>query len=352
MQGSVRELLTREWEANGYRVRTVAGRRYGSRLLAAPRDRRRGHPRQLLVGHLDTVWPPDTTRTMPVELRHGRLHGPGTFDMKAGLVLMIHAVRALRDLELTAPADPVAFVVADEEVGSPESRRDTERLARVSQRAFVLEPPMGEDGALKTARKGVARFTVHIQGRASHAGLAPEEGVSAVAELADVVQALHGLTDPARGVSVNVGVVEGGTRPNVVAAEATARVDVRVLTRRDGERVMAAIRGLAPSRPGIRLTVEGGMQHGPLEPTPANRRLWQRARSLADALGFSLRETTAGGASDGNLTSMHTPTLDGLGAVGDGAHAVHEHVLVDSLPRRAALLAGLLLSPLPPGDAG
>jgi glutamate carboxypeptidase len=304
------------------------------------------------MGHLDTVWPPGTLEDMPVERRGERLHGPGTFDMKSGLVLMVHAVRALREMELEPPADPVVFLNADEEVGSPESRRDVLRLARIVRRAFVPEPPMGPAGALKTARKGVARFTVRIRGRASHAGLAPEEGVSAIAELARVIDELHGLADPGRGITVNVGVVEGGTRPNVVAAEARAQVDVRVLTAADGEAVTRAIRGLEPSRDGIRIEVEGGVQHTPLEPTPRNRRLWARARSLAGAMEMELEEVTAGGASDGNLISPHAAVLDGLGAVGAGAHARDEHVVVDSLPQRAALLAGLLLSPLDDGGAG
>lgn len=346
----VRGLLIEAWRAVGYRARERRGRRYGPRLLLVPRERNRSLPVQLLMGHMDTVWPLGTTSTMPVHRVEGRLHGPGTFDMKAGLVMMVHAVAAIRELGLAVPAETVAFINADEEVGSPDSRPDVVRMGRVARRAFVMEPPMGAAGALKTVRKGVGRFTVRIHGRASHAGLAPDEGVSAIAELARVVERLHALGDPDRGRTVNVGVVRGGTQPNVVAAGAEAEVDVRVLTREDGEAVTRAVRALAPSREGIRIEVEGGMMHAPLEATPRNRRLWARARSVAAALGMELHEVTAGGASDGNILSRHAATLDGLGAVGDGAHARHEHVVVESLAPRAALLAGLLLSPLDPVD--
>lgn len=348
VQGAVRDILKREWQANGYRVRQWRGGRWGGGLLVRPTMRRRDRPIQLLVGHFDTVWPLGTLERMPVCRDGDHLHGPGVFDMKAGLAMMIFAVRALQELGGELPADVVAFINADEEVGSPESRSRLTPLARTASRAWVLEPSYGSRGALKTARKGVADFELHITGRASHAGLAPDEGASAVAELAHIIQKLHGLADPARGISVNVGVVQGGTRANVVAAAARAVVDVRVLTQRDGHEVETAIRSIAaaPETPGVSVQVTGGFQHQPFEASPRNQKLWEVAQAAGAELGLDLAQVTVGGASDGNLTSLHTPTLDGLGAVGDGAHADHEHICVSQLPGRTALLAMLLQHPL------
>lgn len=342
----VRALLVEAWAAAGSRARRFRGRGWGDGLLFVPESRRRARPYQLLVGHFDTVWPLGTLERMPLRHDAARMHGPGVFDMKAGLVQMIFAVRALRELGLTPPADPVAFINADEEVGSPGSRGRLRRLARGAVRAWVLEPAMGARGDLKTARKGVARFTVRIEGRASHAGLAPDEGISAIVELAEVIRTLESWNDAARGVTVNTGVVRGGTRANVVAAEAEADIDVRVLTLDDGDRIEQAIRALEPTRAGLTIEVSGGFEHPPMERSARNRALWHRARSIGAELGLDLDHGTAGGASDGNVTSRYTATLDGLGAVGDGAHADHEHILRASLPERTALLAALLLTPV------
>lgn len=273
------------------------------------------------------------------------MHGPGTYDMKAGLVQLLYAFTVLRELELAPAVEPAVLVTADEEIGSPGSARWVRTLARRSCRVFVLEPSLGPEGALKTARKGTGRFEVRVEGRGSHAGLAPEEGASAIQELSQVVQALHALGDPGRGITVNVGEVEGGVRPNVVAPRARAVVDVRVPTRAAAVRVEEAIRSLEPATPGTRLSVTGGMRRPPMERTPGNRRLWAAARGLADELGLALEEARAGGASDGNITSRYAPTLDGLGAVGGGAHARDEHVVLDRMPERSALLALLLLLP-------
>lgn len=345
---AVRSILIDEWQRVGARARCWRGRGVGDGLLVCPSERRSGRPWQLLVGHFDTVWPLGTLQRMPVRLEHGRLHGPGVFDMKAGLVMMIHAVAALRELGLDLPADPVAFINADEEIGSPGSQHRLARIARGAARAWVLEPSMGPTGKLKTARKGIAQYTLRVTGRASHAGLAPEEGASAIHELARIIAAVRQLNDPARGVTVNVGVISGGTRPNVVAAHASAELDVRVLTAEDGERIDAELRAVEPSESRLRIVLEGGFLHPPLERSSRNRRLWHRARSIGRSLGLDLDHVTAGGASDGNVTSRFTATLDGLGAVGDGAHADHEHIVVDELPTRTALLAALLLSPLEP----
>jgi glutamate carboxypeptidase len=279
---------------------------------------------------------------MPVREEGGRLHGPGTYDMKAGLVQMLFALRALREHGLE-PISPVALLInTDEEIGSPESREHIEHLARSASRAFVLEPSFGPAGSLKTARKGAGEFVVTVRGRASHAGIDPGEGVSAILELSHQIQRLFALNDPERGVTVNVGTIDGGLRPNVVAPRAAAMVDVRVRTREDAERVEAAIRRLEPVQEGASIAIEGGFRRPPLERTARNRALWEAARAAAKTLGIPLEEAAVGGASDGNFTSRYAATLDGLGGVGDGAHAAHEHVLVARLPERAALLATLL----------
>ena len=219
------------------------------------------------------------------------------------------------------------------------------RLARV-RRVFVLEPSLGPEGRLKTARKGVWRFRVTVRGRAAHSGLDPEKGASAILALAHAIQALYALSEPDRGITVNVGLIGGGTTFNVIAADAWAEVDVRVLRAEDGRAVESAVRSLEPAVPGTSFEITGGLNRHPLEPNPRNRELWRAAERCARRLGIELEEGTAGGGSDGNFTSEHAATLDGLGAVGDGAHAVHEHVVIDRMPERAALLAGLLLEPV------
>jgi glutamate carboxypeptidase len=340
--------LASELEALGFRVRRLPGRQTGGQLWASPRERRQGAPAQLLLGHCDTVWPRGTVERMPVAVQDDggrRLTGPGVYDMKAGLVQGIFALRALRDLGLTPGVTPAVFIDSDEELGSLESIPRLERAARRMQRVFVLEPSLGPEGKVKTRRKGSLRFTVKIQGRAAHSGLDPEKGASAILELSRVIQRLYELADPERGITVNVGVVSGGLRANVVAPEARAELDIRVLATEDALRLERTVRDLAPLTPGTTLEILGGIDRPPLEATPGNRILWEAACRCAEVLGIPLAEGTAGGASDGSLTSSFVPTLDGLGAVGDGAHALHEHVLVDRMPERAALLALLLLEP-------
>ncbi len=338
-----------ELEALGFRIRRITGRSGSAgHMLAVPADRVPGRPVQLLVGHLDTVWPLGTLETMPVRRDDGRLHGPGVFDMKGGLVQGLFAVAALRALDAEPAATPVFFVNGDEETGSPDSVRHVGRLARAAARAFVLEPSYGPRGLLKTARKGVGLYTLRFEGRASHAGLDPASGRSAVLALARTVERLHGLARPDRGLTVNVGVVEGGTRPNVVPGRARAEVDVRVRTLDDARWVDEQIRALDAGVDGVTLTVSGGLRTPPLERTPRNRALWHAARTVARTLQLDVEETEVGGGSDGNHTSLHTATLDGLGAVGDGAHALHEHLVVGRMAERAALVAGLLLHPVDP----
>jgi glutamate carboxypeptidase len=342
-------LLASELGQCGLSVRRFAGRTSAGMVYARPREREPGRAVQLLVGHCDTVWPVGTVEKMPVRVEGDTLRGPGVFDMKGGLVQMVNALRAVKELGLRPPADCAVVVNSDEEVGSPDSRGLIRRLAARAARAFVLEPAFGRTGKLKTARKGVAGFTLTITGQPAHAGLNPEQGASAVLELSHQIQRLFALNDPARGVTVNVGTVGGGLRANVVAPEVQATVDVRVLTQADGKQVEEVIRGLRPVNPRTSIRVEGGFDHPPMEPTPRNQALWRLARDLGSRLGLELEEATVGGASDGNTTSQLTATLDGLGAVGDGAHALHERVDLARMAERSALLALLLLAPLPAG---
>ena len=345
-QAAVQSQLCEALSELGFRVRRIPGRETGGHLFAVPESRERGRPAQLLIGHSDTVWPLGTLETMPVVIENGVVRGPGTFDMKAGIVQGIFALRALRDLGHQPPATPVWFINSDEETGSPESKRYVRLIAKHVARTFVLEPALGPDGHLKTARKGVGRFIVRVRGKAAHSGLDPTGGASAIHELMHVVRRLHALTDLERGVTVNVGVVRGGSRVNVIAAEAEAEVDVRILSSSDGEAIAKTIHGLEPLTPGTSLEIEGGIQIPPLERTRRNRLLWRAATEAGSRLGLDLAEDISGGGSDGNTTSQFTATLDGLGPRGDGAHARHEHVEIEGLVERAALVAELLMSPV------
>jgi glutamate carboxypeptidase len=345
-QEPVQRHFTEALRDRGFTVRKIPGRTSGGHLYARPAARARGRPGQLLVGHTDTVWPVGTLKSMPVLVEDGHVKGPGTFDMKAGIVQGLFALEALAELNLEPPATPVWLINSDEETGSPESRRWMRLVARNVARTYVLEPAFGPEGRLKTARKGVARYTVTVRGKAAHAGLDPTAGASAIAELAHVIHRLHGLTDLEHDTTVNVGKISGGTRPNVVAAEASAEVDVRMRTVADGEEVARQIRALEPLTAGTSIHVHEGIGILPLERTPRNRALWDAALEAGARLGLELEEFTSGGGSDGNTTSQFTATLDGLGAIGDGAHAIHEAVLIDGMVERAALLAELLMAPL------
>jgi glutamate carboxypeptidase len=293
----------------------------------------------LLLGHVDTVWPRGTLAAMPWRLESGRAYGPGSYDMKGGLVVMLEAIRR-------AKTDRALRVVltADEEIGTPTGRDVLARAADGAAAAFVVEPPNSK-GHLKTARKGLGRFCIRIAGRSAHAG-DPSEGSSAIEELARLTLRLHALTDRKRGVTVNVGVVEGGTRENVVAAAASLWLDIRAPTIAERERLDAILRALEPETPGTSLALDGGWTRPPLERSDGAARLFARAQAYGAALGLDLHETSAAGGSDGNLVgALGVPVLDGLGAEGGGAHAPDEHVLVESLPVRADLLAALLRDP-------
>jgi glutamate carboxypeptidase len=295
----------------------------------------------LLVGHTDTVWPEGTLATMPFRTEDGRAYGPGTYDMKGCLVVLVEALRLATERTRALRV----FLTADEEMGSRTARPHLECVAQECAAAFVVEPP-GPTGNLKTARKGLGRFRLTITGRPAHAGTHRKEGISAIEELAHQVLALHAFNDDDRGVSVNVGVVRGGTSENVVAAQAQADVDVRVARHEDRERLEAALASLKPHLAGARLEVTGGWTRPPLEPSAAGNRLLAQAQKHARTLGLELEAESSGGGSDGNIVgAVGVPVLDGLGAEGGGAHAPDEHVALDSIPVRARLLSLLLRSP-------
>lgn len=344
-QEKVLAILAEELESLEYRTVRTPGTTSAGVLLGIPRARVRQRPVQVLIGHCDTVWPLGMLEQMPITMRAGKMTGPGIYDMKGGLVLALYALKALRETGVEPEVTPVLLVNSDEEVGSGDSKRVVERFSKIADRVFVMEPAYGRKGKLKTARKGVGQFTVRVKGRAAHAGLAPGEGVSAILELSLLVQKLFALNDPEAGITVNVGTIDGGMRPNVVAPESSAVIDVRVVDLDQARRIEEAIHGLRAETPGAKLTVEGSVGIPPLERTPRNRKLWRRVRELSAELDLEIGQCLAGGGSDGNTSSQYTATLDGLGAVGGGAHAVHEFVHLDSLIERAALLAFLVASP-------
>lgn len=298
----------------------------------------------LLMAHFDTVWPIGTLATMPFRIEDGRAHGPGTFDMKGGLTLLLTALTALRALNLTPPR-PVEFLLtSDEEIGSPTSRSLIEATARNAAYALVPEPPL-PGGGLKTARKGVGRYTLNVTGIPAHSGIEPEKGRSALLELAHHIIAIHAIADPSLGTTLTVGRAEGGGAVNVVPASATAEIDVRVSTLSEAERVDQALHALTPRLDGTTLTLTGRLNRPPMERTAVTASLFERAREAVQPLGIALTEGSTGGGSDANFTSaIGLPTLDGLGPLGSGAHAVHEHIEVNSLPLRAALIATLIQS--------
>ena len=300
-------------------------------------------PRQiLLLGHFDTVWPTGQLKTMPLKRENGRLYGPGIFDMKAGIALATLATRAVMAEGGLGQCQVVMLWTTDEEIGSTTSRALIEAEAKRSAAVLVFEPSL-PGGGLKTSRKGVGQFEMCVRGVSAHAGLDPGKGISAVRELARQIIAIDDLQDPASGVTVTVGVIEGGTRANVVPAEARAIIDARAVTRADADRVERTMKALVPQIAGAQLTVTGGFDRPPLERTAAVAGLFAEAQAVARDLGLTLEEGSAGGGSDGNFTAaLGVPTLDGFGAVGDGAHALHEHVEIEALLPRAAVIAGLI----------
>jgi glutamate carboxypeptidase len=304
----------------------------------------------LLLGHLDTVWPVGTLARMPFREEDGRVFGPGVLDMKAGVVMALTAMRALADIERLPPV--ILLLNSDEEVGSVASRPLTERLAGECRAVFVLEPAQGPQGAYKTARKGIADYRLEVHGVAAHSGVDFTAGHSAVLELARQIERIGAFTDLDRGLTLNPGIVGGGSRANVVAAEAWAEIDVRLPAAKDAPEIDRRLRSLSPFDPACRITITGGMNRPPMERTEAGAALFQRAREIARRLGFALEEAATGGGSDGNFTAaLGVPTLDGMGAVGQGAHAEHESILGDCLLPRTTLLAAMLASAVAPSAA-
>lgn len=300
-------------------------------------------PQLLGLGHSDTVWPLGTLRTMPWRERDGRLWGPGVLDMKAGLAFFIFAARALRDLDIPVSRRVALLINADEEVGSDDSRALTEEQARKSAAVLVLEPGTGLTGKLKTARKGVGDYTVKVTGRASHAGVDFTQGASAILELARQIGRIEQFTDLQRGITVNPGVISGGTRTNVIAAEAQVDVDIRIARANDAAILEKKFRALKPIDKRCHVEVSGGLNRPPMERSTEIARLFQHAKKFAAELGVAIEESATGGGSDGNFTAaLGVPTLDGLGAVGEGAHASNESILIDRIADRTALLAKLL----------
>jgi glutamate carboxypeptidase len=352
-QMPVQDLVARSLQECGFEDVRIPGDRTGGHILLSPRGYEAGRgstrqgPAQILLGHTDTVWPLGTLEHMPVVVdeEKGVVRGPGVFDMKGGVVQMVFALRALSELGLQPEVTPVVFLNSDEEIGSPESHDHVERLAKSASRVLVMEPALSPEGMIKTTRRGVGQFTIRVVGKASHSGLAPEEGASAIQEMSHVIQFLHGLTDWDKGIAMNVGTVQGGTRGNVVAAECRGELDVRVTTLADARAVEEAIRGLEAQTPGTRVEIEGAVDRAPMEATPRNVALWEAVRACGLEMGVELVQGMSGGASDGNITSLHTATVDGLGPVGDGAHAEHEYVDIDKLLERTALLALTLMVP-------
>lgn len=300
----------------------------------------------LLLGHFDTVWPLGTLTTMPFRVENGRAFGPGVYDMKAGITMMMFALRALRSAGRNEASRPVTILLdTDEEVGSTTGRPVVEATAKDCEAVLVLEPSQSLKGQLKTARKGVGDYTIRVRGRASHAGVDFEKGHSAVIELSHQILEIAKFTDVARGITVNPGVVHGGTRTNVIAAEAVAEVDIRIARAADAAELEKKFSALRPVDPNCSVEVTGGLNRPPMERTDGTVRLFRLAQEQAKQMGMILDEASTGGGSDGNFTSgMGIPTLDGLGAVGEGAHAANESILLEELPRRTALLAALIRS--------
>jgi glutamate carboxypeptidase len=336
--------LQREFAAIGGRITVDRQGKFGDHLLVEFDDGVPGNKPVMLLGHFDTVWDVGTLRTMPWKVDKGRAWGPGVYDMKAGIVQMLFAITALREINGGKLPRPVTvWLVTDEEVGSDSSRAMTEKLARGSAAVLVLEPSAGTKGALKTARKGVGEYTLKVTGVASHAGLDFEKGQSAVVELAQQITRIAGFTERERGITVNPGVIRGGTRTNVVAAEATVEVDVRIAQMRYAAAIDKRFRTLKPFNRKCRLEVRGGINRPPMERTRGVAALYKKAQHVARELGFNVGEAAVGGGSDGNFTAgLGIPTLDGMGAVGEGAHALNESILLSELPRRGALLAGMI----------
>jgi glutamate carboxypeptidase len=341
----VASFLAAKFEKLGGQIHLHRSPDFGDSLQIDFAAKSRAAPRKpvLLLGHYDTVYPLGALAAMPCKIENGRLHGPGVLDMKSGIALMLHAIEALQAWHGELPRPVTVFLVSDEEVGSYSSRKVTEALARQSAGVLVLEPAAGLRGAVKTARKGVGEYTLRVKGVASHAGLDPGTGHSAILELARQIAVIAKLNNLRQGVSVNPGVISGGTRTNVVAAEASVGIDVRIKSAKQAKGLDRRLRSLKPFDKQCRLEITGGINRLPMERTAGVAALYKKAHDVAAQIGWKLEEAAVGGGSDGNFTAgIGIPTLDGLGGVGDGAHAIHEYIVILELPRRALLLAGMI----------
>jgi glutamate carboxypeptidase len=338
------EFLARKFESLGGNTHVHRSEDFGDNVQVDFAGREKTKP-VLLLGHFDTVYPLGTLARMPCHVADGRFYGPGVLDMKSGIALIWFAIQALQHWHGTLPRPVTVFLVSDEEVGSSSSRGITEALAKESAAVLVLEPAAGLRGAVKTARKGVGDYTLTVSGVAAHAGLDPGKGHSAILELARQIEVLWKLNDLKSGLSVNPGVIRGGTRTNVIAAEATAEIDVRIKSAKQAAGLDRQLRGLKPFDRHCKLSIEGGINRMPMERSAGVVALYEKAKSIASQIEWKLEEAAVGGGSDGNFTSaMGIPTLDGMGGVGDGAHALHEHVVISELARRALLLSGMIES--------
>jgi glutamate carboxypeptidase len=333
-------IIAAEWRAHGLKVERLSQKNRGDHLrIVSPS---RAKTQLLVLGHYDTVYSTGTLKQMPFRVSAGKAYGPGVFDMKAGIVQSLFAYSALKKLNALPDKRIVFLWTSDEEIGSQSSRKLIETEALRSAAVFVLEPSFGPRGLLKTARKAVGEVEIIVHGRASHAGLAPEEGINAIHELTHQISRITKWNDPHRGTTVNVDIIEGGTRTNVIADRARAVVDLRAIRAADAHRIERQLHALKPHAPGARLEIRGGFSRAPLE-RKMSAALFKIAKFLAHQMNLPLGECAAGGGSDGNLTAaLGIPTLDGLGAVGAGAHSTHEHILISAMPARAALLAALL----------
>ncbi len=327
----------------------VAAPQFGLQITVTPgghllcRSGSDGGGQVLILGHYDTVWPIGTLKTMPYREHNGRLWGPGVLDMKGGIVIALMALRAVRELEIPTGGSFLLQLNADEEIGSRTSRALTEANAQASRCVLVVEPGTGLTGKLKTARKGVGSYRLRVTGQAAHAGVDFGAGASAILELSRQLLKIAAFTDLGQGTTVNPGVIAGGTRSNVIAAEASAEIDARVSRLSDASELDARLRALVPEDSRCRVEVSGGLNRPPMERSAAGAKLFARARELGRQIGIDVEESSTGGGSDGNFTAaLGVPTLDGVGAVGEGAHAANESILIDRIADRITLLAGLL----------